>query len=198
MDIWQIDRLALFLVFSIPGFVSMKVYDLLIPGERRDFSKSLLEVIGYSALNLALLSWLIILIHSKGFYDRHQPLYFGSLFLILFVFPALWPFVYRKVSSWSFVSKQIIHPIEKPWDYVFGKRQCFWVIVHLKDKRKIGGRYSTSSFASSYPAKEQIYLEEVWELGEKGNFVKPIERSKGIVILGDEIMAIELFEFKPK
>ena len=56
------------------------------------------------------------------------------------------------------------------------------------------GRFDTNSFASSYPAKEQIYLEEVWELGEKGNFVKRIDRSKGIVILGDEIVAIEFFE----
>ena len=194
MDIWQIDRLTVFLVLSIPGFVSMKVYDLLIPGERRDFSKSLLEVIGYSALNFALLSWLIILIHSKGFYDHHPVLYFGFLFLILFIFPAVWPLVYFKVSSWNIIAKWFIHPIPKPWDYVFGKRQSFWVIVHLKDKRRIGGRFDTNSFASSYPAKEQIYLEEVWELGEKGNFVKRIERSKGMVILGEEIMAIEFFE----
>jgi hypothetical protein len=194
MDVWQIDKLGLFLIFLIPGFISTKVYDLLIPGERRDFSKSLFEVIAYSAINFALLSWLIILIHSKGFYDHHQLLYFGSLFLILFIFPILWPFAYYKASSWSFIAKRFIHPIPKPWDYVFGKRQSFWVIVHLKDKRRIGGRFDTNSFASSYPAKEQIYLEEVWELGEKGNFVKRIDRSKGIVILGDEIVAIEFFE----
>ena len=194
MDVWQIDRLALFLIFSIPGFVSLKVYDLLIPGERRDFSKSLFEVIAYSALNFALLSWLIILIHSRGFYGQHPVLYFGSLFLILFIFPAIWPFAYFKVSSWSIISKRLIHPIPKPWDYVFGKRQSFWVIVHLKDQRRIGGRFDTNSFASSYPAKEQIYLEEVWQLDEKGNFVKPFDRSKGIVILGDEIVALEFFK----
>ena len=194
MDVWQIDRLALLLVFSIPGFVSIKVYDLLIPGERRDFSKSLFEVVAYSALNFAVLSWLIILIHSKGFYDHHPVLYFGSLFLILFIFPAVWPLVYFKASSWNIIAKRFIHPIPKPWDYVFGKRQSFWVIVHLKDKRRIGGKFDTNSFASSYPADEQIYLEEVWELGEKGNFIKPIPRSQGIIILGDEIMGIEFFK----
>ncbi len=198
MDVWQINRLALFLIVFVPGFVSLKVYDLLIPGERRDFSKSLFEVIGYSALNFAILSWLIILIHSKDFYGHHRLLYFGSLFLILFIFPILWPFVYLKLSSWNAFAKRFIHPIPKPWDYVFGKRQRFWIIVHLKDRRRIGGRYDTNSFASSYPANEQIYLEEVWELGEKGNFVKPVERSKGMVILGDEIVAVEFFEFNPK
>jgi hypothetical protein len=193
MDIWQIDKLSLFLIFLIPGFVSTKIYDLLIPGERRDFSKSFFEMVAYSAINFALLSWLIVLIHSKGFYDHHQLLYFGFLFLILFVFPAVWPFVYFQASSWKIFAKHLIHPIPKPWDYVFCKRQSFWVIVHLKDKRRIGGKFDTDSFASSYPAKEQIYLQEVWELGEKGNFVKPIEGSKGIVILGDEIVAVEFF-----
>ena len=193
MDIWQIDRLTLFLIFSIPGFVSLKVYDLLVPGERRDFSKSLLEVVAYSAINFALLSWLIIFIHSNGFYAHHPVLYLGFLFLILFIFPAVWPLAYFKASSWSIIAKHFIHPIPKPWDYVFGKRQSFWVIVHLKDKRRIGGKFDTDSFASSHPAKEQIYLEEVWELDEKGNFIKPIQRSKGIVILGEEIVAVEFF-----
>lgn len=194
MNVWQIDSLVLFLIFLIPGFISTKVYDLLIPSERRDLSKSLFEVVAYSAINFALLSWLIILIHSRGFYDHHPVLYLGSLFLILFIFPAVWPLVYFKVSSWNILARWLIHPIPKPWDYVFGKKQSFWVIVHLKDKRRIGGRFDTNSFASSYPVKEQIYLEEVWELGEKGTFVKRIERSKGIVILGEEIMAIEFFE----
>ena len=60
MNIWEADKLVLFLIFFIPGFVSIKVYDLLIPGEQRDFSKSILEVIGYSALNYGALSWFII------------------------------------------------------------------------------------------------------------------------------------------
>ena len=29
--------LALFLIFFIPGFITLKVYDLLVPGEARDF-----------------------------------------------------------------------------------------------------------------------------------------------------------------
>ena len=56
----------------------------------------------------------------------------------------------------------------KPWDYVFSRRQAYWVIVHLRDGRKIGGRFDRKSFASSYPADEQIYIEEVWRLDEDG------------------------------
>lgn len=194
MDIWQIDKLALFLIFFIPGFISIKVYDLLVPSEQRDFSKSLFEAIGYSSLNFAALFWLIILIHSGNFYVNHKIWYFIFLFLIIFVAPVLWPILFLKSSSWRPISKYIIHPFQKPWDYVFSKREPRWVIIHLKDGRKIGGKYDTNSFSSSYPSEEQIYLEEVWELDDNGKFKKPIERSKGIIVLSKEILGIEFFQ----
>jgi len=110
------------------------------------------------------------------------------------VSPILWPILFLKLSTWKPISKYIIHPIQKPWDYVFGKREAFWIIIHLKDRRKIGGKFGTSSFSSSYPSEEQIYLEEVWKLDENGKFIGPIERSKGIIILGKEILSIEFFK----
>jgi len=194
MDIWQIDRLVLFLVFFIPGFISIKVFNLLYPSERKDFSKFLLEAIGYSSLNFAALSWLIILIHSGSFYSNHKIWYFIFLFLIICIIPVLWPILFFKLSNWKFITKYIINPIQKPWDYIFSKKEVLWVIINLKDGRKIGGKYDKNSFSSSYPSEEQIYLEEVWKLDKDGKFIEPIERSKGIIVLGEEILAIEFFK----
>lgn len=194
MDIWQIDKLTLFLILFIPGFISIKVFDLLVPNERRDFSKSWFEAVGYSALNFAAFSWLIILIQSENFNTNHTVLYFLSLLLIMFIAPILWPFVFLKLSTWGAIAKHVVHPIQKPWDYVFGKRESFWVIVHLKDGNKIGGKFDTKSFASSNPAEEQLYLEELWELDKKGVFIKPIERSKGAIIFGKQILAVEFLK----
>lgn len=194
MDIWQIDKLVLFLIFFIPGFIAIKVYDLLVPTEQRDFSQSIYEIIGYSCLNFAALSWLIILIHLGNFYNEHKIWYSFLLFCIMFIAPVLWPFGLLKLSSYKIIAKHIVHPIRKPWDYVFGKKESLWVIVHLKDGIRIGGKFDTNSFASSYPAEEQIYIEEVWEINEKGEFVKPIERSKGIIISEKEISSIEFFK----
>ena len=194
MKIWEVDKLFLFLIFFIPGFISIKIFDLIVPSERRDFSKSLFEAIGYSSLNFALLSWLIILIHSGDFYLRNKIWYFLFLILILFIMPAIWPLLFRLLSTWPPLCRHIIHPLPKPWDFVFGNRRAYWVIVNLKDGRKIGGVYGPNSFSSSYPAEEQIYLEQVWKLDEKGRFLEPVERSEGIIILGSELSSIELFE----
>lgn len=194
MDIWQIDKMVLFLILFIPGFISLKIYDLLVSSERRNYSQSLFEVISYSAINFAALSWLIIFIHSDNFYTKYIEVYFLSIFVILFIAPILWPFLILKLLSWKLVAKLIVHPVRKPWDYVFSKKEPYWMIIHLKDGRKIGGKFDDKSFASSNPSEEQIYLEEVWKLEGDGTFSEMVERTKGIIILSDEILSVELFE----
>jgi hypothetical protein len=194
MDIGQTDKLILFLILFIPGFISIKIYDLMVPGERRDFSSSVFEAIAYSAFNFAALSWLIIIIHSGDFPDSHKIMYIVFLFLIIFIVPIIWPILLFKLLTSAFLGKYVIHPIQKPWDFVFGKGESSWVIVHLKNGEKIGGRFEDESFASSSPAEEQIYIEEVWELDENAKFIRPLARSKGMIILKDEILGVEFFE----
>lgn len=194
MNIWEIDKLFLFLIFFIPGFISLKVYTLLIPSGRKDFSKSLFEIIGYSSLNFAALWWLIIIIHSGIFYNEYKVLYFLALIFIFFIMPVLWPFILLKISSWGPIARRILNPIPTPWDYVFNKRESYWVIAHLKNGKKIGGIFGKNSFASSYPDEEQIYLEEVWQLNDQNGFEAKIERSNGIIIFRDEVLALEFFK----
>jgi len=106
----------------------------------------------------------------------------------------LWPILVIKLLSWKPALKYFNNPIPKPWDYVFLKREPYWIIIHLKDGKWIGGIYNKDSYASVYPIEEQIYLQEVWELDEKGKFIKPIERSKGIIVMRESISSVELFK----
>lgn len=194
MNPFSSETLRLILIFFVPGFISMKVYDLFIPSARRDFSKSLLEVVSFSLFNFAILYWPIVAIHTDDFSINHPFWYYVSFLLIVFVAPVVWTLLYRRLLATRFFRQRIVHPVDKPWDYVFGQKQSFWVIAHLKDGRRIGGRFDTKSFASSYPAPEQIYLEEVWLLDMAGKFLNKVERSKGIIIAASEFQSIELFQ----
>jgi uncharacterized protein DUF6338 len=107
----------------------------------------------------------------------------------LFISPIIWPISYLKIAEWEPIKNRILHPFPTSWDYVFSKRNEEWVIVHLKDGRTIGGLFASKSFASSYPAKEQIYIEDVWKLDDNGKFEKSLNNS--LLILNDEIMGIE-------
>lgn len=99
MDIWNIDKLTLFLIFFLPGFISMKVYDLMVAGEPRDVSKSVFEAIAYSTLNFAAMFWLIAIIQADDFYHRHLVIYSVSVAVIMVVVPACWPFLFIRLST---------------------------------------------------------------------------------------------------
>jgi hypothetical protein len=66
MPAWTQDDLLLFLLFFVPGFISIKVYDLLVPSERRPFQNTLAEAIAYSAVNFAILLPVIIAALAYG------------------------------------------------------------------------------------------------------------------------------------
>jgi hypothetical protein len=124
---------GLFLIFFIPGFITLKVYDLLVSAEAPDFSKSLFDAVAYSSLNFAALLWLIGIVRSG---NLPPWLWYTAMFVLL----------------------------------IGMKRTPYWVRVHLKDQRRIGGRYAGKSFTSHSPAPAEIYLEEVWNVDENGGF----------------------------
>jgi hypothetical protein len=56
----------------------------------------------------------------------------------------------------------------------------------------IGGKYGKNSFASSYPAEEQIYLEEVWQIDQMtGKFLSQVPRTHGLIISRKDYVFIE-------
>ena len=92
--------------------------------------------------------------------------------------------------------KNAPHPTQKPWDFVFQQRKFYWVEVTLKDGQKIAGKYCDKSFTSSAPAPEQIYIEELWVLGDEGEFIRKVNDSEGVIILHEQISHVELRTFR--
>jgi hypothetical protein len=194
MNPFESETLRLIFIFFVPGFISIKVYDLLVPTEKRDFSKDMFEAISYSCINFAILFWVIFEINSTEFQPAHPFLYYLATVFILFVAPIIWPIAFLRIISIGFIRKRIIDPFLKPWDRLFSRKRAYWVIVHLKGGRKIGGRYGRQSSSSSYPAEEQIYIEELWQIDQKtGRFIAPIPQTQGALISSKNYVFIELF-----
>lgn len=195
MNIWDMDKLILFLLFFVPGFISLKVYDLCIAGDRRDFAKAWFDAVAYSAINYGFCSWLLFLMQYHNWAATFPGGYFFSIFFILFVMPILWPIVFIWLMKCKMLRNYFIHPIATPWDYVFNQRKRHWVIAHLKDGWQIGGWYGDNSYTSAYPIDKQIYLEKVWTLDRRGNFIKEVEQTEGIILFGEDLTALELFKW---
>lgn len=193
MEIWEIDKLVLFIAFVIPGFVSIKCYQLLFPGTEKSASDQIVDAIAYSSINYSLLSLPIILLEKIKI--SHSWLYYPFYFFALFIAPIIWVFLLKYLRTREFFQKNAPHPTAKPWDYVFSKRKPYWVKVTLKDGTVIGGKYAEESFTSSSPAPEQIYLEETWVLNDKGGFERGKNDTAGVIILSD-ILYIELRKYE--
>jgi len=194
MEIWETQKLLLFVAFVIPGFISIKVYDLLVPAEIRDVSKSLIDAVAYSCVNYALLSWLIFL-SVKFAWHKNNPIYYSIFILaVLFIFPILWALAFVWLRKTKVFLKRVPHPTSKPWDYVFSNGQSYWIVVELNDGSKIGGIYDTKSFASSFPADEQIYVEQIWKIGDEDQFISAIDRSHGAIISSKNIKSIRFYQ----
>lgn len=194
MDVWEIDKLFLFIAFVIPGFISLKFYQLLYPGALRNAADQLVDAVAYSCVNYALLLWLILVVESSRLSEVHPYFYYVFYAFVLFVAPIIWVVFWSWMRTWEIFQKNAPHPVAKPWDFVFQQRKQYWLIVYLKGGEKIGGKFSTKSFASSSPADEQIYLEEVW-LVENGVLQRPVKESAGVLIGISEISHIEFFNY---
>lgn len=193
VSIWDSKKLLLFIVFVIPGFVTLKVYELLVPGETKESSKQLIDAVAFSCINYAILAAPIYLVETHALRDAH-PFWYAAFYLfVLLVSPIAWPFLWVRFRNTRSAQRILRHPIGKPWDFVFEQGKSYWVIVSLKGGDKIAGLYGNSSFASSAPNREQIYLEEAWHMNEDGGFDRARDETAGIIVLTKEIDTVELF-----
>jgi hypothetical protein len=196
MDIWNINALVLFIAFVIPGFISLKSYHLLFPGEFKSSDKLLVDAIAYSSINYGILFWPIYEIEYHGVRELHPAIYGAFYVFTLLVAPVVWVVALKWVRTRQFAQKFMPHPIESPWDFVFQQRKPYWVLVTLKDGRAVGGRYDHESFASSAPAPEELYLQEAWALNDDGGLERPRRETAGILIRPSEIVTVEFFAIR--
>lgn len=174
-------NLIKFIIFFIPGFISIKIWSLIVANELKKVSDYVLEIISYSCFNFALFSWLILLMnkYSEWFNQYYFFNIIGYLLMIL-IGPIIWPIILYKIRTSKYFCERFLIPIPKSWDYFFSKREECFILIHLTNGSLIGGIYSNDSYASSYPESEDLYIEEIWKIDEKGHFINKLEGTKGL------------------
>jgi hypothetical protein len=193
MDFFRDQKsILIFILLFMPGFVSTKVFDLMVPGQRRDYAKTIYEIVGYSFLTYALWSAALVPI---GF-GHKPPLWIAILLAIaiLIVTPALLPIAFLAIVRKWFAS-HLLDPCPSSWDWAFKVNPKAMILVHLRDGRKVGGTWSRTAFSSSYPIPQDLFISEVWNVEQgTGRFLTRALYSKGLLIWGSDIEMIEFFE----
>src|SRR5205814_7031523 len=88
-DLLKPGVLDLFVFFVVPGFVSLSVYDLLVPSARRNLSESAIQLISFSMFNVAVWYWAISWMAEAGLRQTHTAAYYVFMFCIIVISPSL-------------------------------------------------------------------------------------------------------------
>lgn len=193
MDIWSSDKLTLFIMFIVPGFISIKIYDLLYPSSEKSKTKSIIDCVTFSCITYIIWVVLLDVQHWNWITTNHFYKFFAYI-VYLFITPIALTFSWKKIRELKCIDKRIHDPIGSPWDKFFSQKPCCWIIVSLKNGEKIAGFYGEKSFTSGAPAPEQIYLEETVLLDAEGNLTRKVNNSLGVMILRDEISSLEFIK----
>lgn len=173
--------------------MAARVYNYLIPSERRKLGDYLVELITFSMFYLAIFFWLISLLYMPAVRTNAVMFYLLAIVAVFLIPAGLgWLGSYLIQNRWlrRFV-KLTVHPVPMAWDYVFKGGQSYWIIFHLKNGKRIGGYYSCESFASGYPDAQEIYVEEIWLLDDYGRFQQKVGRTMGGYIKAEDCDLIE-------
>ena len=181
------SKLSFFALFALPGFVSLQIWSLTVPTNEKLLKDSLPEALGFGVLNAMVGGPLVILLSP-----RNPWAFYALLVFTLVALPAAWPFVTKWCLGKLSEHDVILNQNRNGWDAVFQRRDPLFVIVHLKDGRRIGGFFGASSYAGLHPASGHLYLEQLWRLSARGQFQEPIPGSRGLILRPDDYHFIEL------
>jgi Family of unknown function (DUF6338) len=198
------EAVILLLYLVVPGYITTKVYDLLAPGERRTLGEAIIEIIAWSFILLMFWFWPFVLLYqysdSLSMWLRYL-IAFVLTVLAVFVTPILAAYLIYTVRHRGFVrglaKGSSSHPSPTSWDWFFSeKANNYYIKFHLKTGENLGGYYGENSFATSFPNKQEVYIEEAWHLDEDGKFTEPIEGTKGAFVSREDCTLVQFLEVR--
>ena len=183
--------------FLVPGFVWSAVLSMLVPRRTVAGEVRFVSFLTLSSINHGLWSWALLLIFRAGLMERYP--YWSAVWLFVIIFVS--PVVLGLLSAWMQQKQAVarflrrfgfrtIEPAPTAWDWHFSRQTPYWVVVTLKNGSRVYGLFGLRSFAGDDPGHRDLYLEATYRPVETGDWA-PVEDTAGILIMPDEIAAIE-------
>jgi hypothetical protein len=194
-----VEQLLAFAALVVPGFISLRVYDMRRGGEGRKVNEVLIDVIVYSfATDLIGIAALALI--STTVPIPAQPLVKGIAVCLIFLlapvgFAAVWFDVQKALKRSGVFPDTLTNPWDRMMERVVRERLDLGVILTLKDGRKIGARLgATGDLASD---RDGLLLGEVWTIDEAGATLREaLPGSCGILVSRADCQTIEFLRWE--
>lgn len=196
MTINSMDVVVYTAYFVLPGYIIYGIVNSFVPRKIKSDAEKLIRFILYSLIELALWFWWLSRVSNAD-----KSTYWIKLLGVILFTSIVTGTVMGIILKWNPIGwllrklkVQIINPIPTAWDYKFSNlKQGRRITVALNDGKYIRGIYYNKSMASSDDGYKDLYLEEVWQLGDNDNWVRVVG-SDGIWISPNVIKWISFME----
>jgi Family of unknown function (DUF6338) len=189
-----IPQMLAFVLLVIPGFISLRVYDMLRGGEGRQAKDVLIDILIYGVASDGIVYATSVSFSSLVPGSTRSPwstVMSVWLFLLVPIVLAAAGFELQRVmmrlgtfpdtltTSWNHMMNRIA-----------SQRLDAGAIITLRDGRVVGARIGQSSRSAS--THEDLLLDEVWTIDERrATLVEPSPRSFGVLISRADCETIE-------
>ncbi|MGH9445827.1 MAG: DUF6338 family protein [Terriglobia bacterium] len=195
------SQVLILLVFIVPGFLAMRVKRVAYPSAEPTAATAVLDSLALSCMIYALTFPLLYLSYVQKWY-KTDPVSFALLALfVLLAMPCILGVIYvwsTKAGKWAWLrgSLGFPHPDPTAWDHHFRKGRAYWIWLTFKSGQVMAGLYGPNSFASSFPQRQDLFVEKLLSLDENGNVMEWKDGSAGALINMESLERIEFFEIE--
>jgi hypothetical protein len=196
-----VNQILVLLVFIIPGFILIRVKRLAYPKTEESAAMIALDSLALSSVVHALCSPLWYWAYVSRSYATSRVLFGAQVFAILFVVPLFLGLLLNWLAAtgkarWLREFLYIPHPDPTAWDYHFRRGRAYWVWLTFKNGQVMAGLFGPNSYASSFPYQQDLYVEKLLSLDERGKAKELIDDSAGAIIRMNDLDRIEFFEIE--
>lgn len=199
MPIDSIESVYYVLAFLVPGFIADGVLSSFQTRKSERPEAVILRLFTLSVFNYALWSWLVYFLILGTWFKEHEIWAAVAWSWIILGGPVAIAvglgFISQKGLArrvFQSLGLRTKHITPTAWDWKFEQQEPAWVYVTLKDGSAIMGLFGYNSFASSNPGERDLYIEQIYLIGDDGTWREGAE-GKGILITGGEIKTIEFW-----
>jgi uncharacterized membrane protein YedE/YeeE len=193
-EVKSLEHLSLFLGYIVPGLIVMYVRAQFLTGRIGPHRDALLSYFTLSVIYLAIMNAGLLLVTGNDTPLHEQTRYWLPILLAgAVVFGALIGLnACFGLTRWClrWLGLHLPHVMESAWDWKFSRFPESLVTITLKDGSRVYGWCGADSFIGSDPKDRDLYIEQVYEVDEEGNWtLKTL--GKGVYIAGGEVLTIE-------
>lgn len=202
------EAVLIFGIVFVPGFLFLEFGRRSVPHTRESLQiRDFLWMLA-SGATIHLLSLIVPLGMPKiinWYTDQELGSHLSYLGIWAFLVILLLPIVAGMLSGWILARPRIdqflghfglgfVERMPSAWDFVFWRRQGGWMKVYLEDEPPVAGFFGEGSSVSARPSRRDLFLEQAWNLDDKGNFRDPVSDNIGMWIAHDQIRRLEFFK----